>query len=60
MQTKLVAALCVLPLAVLAAVPALDLSSPKGTAVWTCVQKQGFVKAVPRLYREACGVNTSY
>lgn len=39
-----------------AAVKALDLSSPQGTSVWTCVQGQSFVKGVPRLYQEACGV----
>lgn len=42
-----------------AAVKALDLSSPKGTSVWTCVQGQSFVKGVPRLYQEACGVGLS-
>ncbi|KAG0641637.1 glycoside hydrolase superfamily [Tuber brumale] len=37
-----------------AVVKALDLSSPQGTSVWTCVQGQSFLKAVPRLYQEAC------
>lgn len=41
-----------------ATVKALDLSSPQGTSVWTCVQGQNFLKAVPRLYQEACGVSS--
>ncbi|CUS07132.1 unnamed protein product [Tuber aestivum] len=39
-----------------AIVKALDLSQPQGTSVWTCVQGQSFLKGVPRLYQEACGV----
>lgn len=39
-----------------AVVKALDLSSPQGTSVWTCVQAQSFLKGIPRLYQEACGV----
>jgi hypothetical protein len=42
---------------VMADIPALDLSAPRGTSVWTCVQGEGFVKGIPRLYQEACGVN---
>ncbi|PWW71892.1 Glycoside Hydrolase Family 25 protein [Tuber magnatum] len=39
-----------------AVVKALDLSQPQGTSVWTCVQGQSFLKGVPRLYQEACGI----
>jgi len=39
-----------------ATVKALDLSAPQTTSIWTCVQKQGFLKGIPRLYQEACGL----